>query len=121
MEFSKESWIKLALGSKCPRCGEGALFDGYLKVRDRCSVCDFDLSSADAADGPAVFVMFVVGFIVVGVGFAFQMMVNPPMWVLMTVLSVLTIGLSMWLLRPFKAALIILQFRNDAQEGRLSD
>lgn len=119
--MSPESWVTLALAGKCPRCGKGKLFSGFLTVAKSCDVCGLDLAKADSGDGPAVFVMFVVGFVVVAVAFWWQMTFMPPIWLLLPVLTVLTVGLSLALLRPFKAALIILQFRNDAAEGRTLD
>lgn len=119
--MSPESWVTLALAGKCPRCGKGKLFSGFLTVAESCDVCNLDLAKADSGDGPAVFVMFVVGFVVVAVAFWWQMTFAPPVWLLLAGLTVLTVGLSLVLLRPFKAALIILQFRNDAAEGRTLD
>src|SRR6266571_5661958 len=54
------------LAGRCPRCGKGRLFDGFLALRPRCEACGLDFSFADSGDGPAVFVMFIAGFIVVG-------------------------------------------------------
>ena len=54
------------LSCACPRCGKGKLFHGYLTLRPRCERCGFDYSFADAGDGPAVFIMLLAGFIVVG-------------------------------------------------------
>jgi uncharacterized protein (DUF983 family) len=50
----------------CPRCGRGKLFQGFLTLRPRCDVCGLDYGFADAGDGPAVFIMFFAGFVVVG-------------------------------------------------------
>src|ERR1700752_1685290 len=49
---------------RCPRCGKGRLFEGFLTVRPRCESCNLDFSFADSADGPAVFVSFLSGVIV---------------------------------------------------------
>jgi len=57
--------LAAALGCKCPRCGRGALFKGFLTVADRCTACDLDLSEVDSGDGPAVFLIFILGFTVV--------------------------------------------------------
>jgi len=58
--------LRAAVGCRCPRCGDGRLFVGLLTVRAACPVCGLDLSAEDAGDGPAVFVIFALGFIVVG-------------------------------------------------------
>src|SRR5262245_45730672 len=57
--------IMRGLSGRCPDCGQGRLFDGFLALRPRCEHCGLDYSFADAADGPAVFVILLSGFIVV--------------------------------------------------------
>jgi uncharacterized protein (DUF983 family) len=49
--------VMLGIRGRCPRCGNGHLFNGFLKLRKSCEVCDLDYSFADPADGPAFFVM----------------------------------------------------------------
>jgi uncharacterized protein (DUF983 family) len=61
--------IHAGLRCRCPRCGEGKLFAGFLTLRPRCEVCGLDYGFADSGDGPAVFIMFLAGFIVVGAAF----------------------------------------------------
>ena len=58
--------VMRGLAGRCPRCGKGKLFDGFLTLRPRCEACGLDYSFADSADGPAFFVMFFAGFIVAG-------------------------------------------------------
>ena len=58
-------WVA-GLLCRCPRCGKGPLFDGFLSLAKRCTVCGLDYSFADSGDGPAVFIMLIVGFIVTG-------------------------------------------------------
>ena len=113
--------LRVGLFGKCPKCGEGDLFKGYLDVDDRCSACDLDYSFADAGDGPAVFVMLIVGFICVGAAFWLEFTFMPPLWVHAVVWLPVILGLSLGLLRPLKGLLIALQFKNKAQLGRLSD
>lgn len=105
---------------RCPRCGEGALFDGYLKVASRCDACGLDLTRADSGDGPAVFVMFLVGFIVVPVAFVLYAL-NVPHWLNLTITLPMVVALTLALLPPFKATLIALQFHHRAEEARLDD
>ena len=66
---------------RCPRCGKGKLFDGFLTLAPRCEACGLDYSFVDAGDGPAVFVMFIAGFIVVGSALVVEVMYEPPYWV----------------------------------------
>lgn len=106
------------IACRCPRCGEGPLFRGYLKVLPRCESCGLDLEFADSADGPAIFIIFVVGFIVIGAAAAVEAMFHPAPFVHLLLWIPATIILSLLLLRPFKATMIALQFRNRAEQGR---
>ena len=68
------------LRCRCPRCGEGRLFAGYLTLAPRCERCNLDFSFADAGDGPAVFVILIAGFIVVGSALVVEATWRPPYW-----------------------------------------
>ena len=107
------------MNAACPRCGRGKLFDGFLTVRDRCAVCGLDLSKADSGDGPAFFVMSIVGFLAVAFAFALRFAFEMPMGAVILLAFALTMGLTFALLRPAKALMIALQYRNGAAEGRL--
>jgi uncharacterized protein (DUF983 family) len=106
---------------RCPVCGEGPLFEGFLKVVDRCESCGADLTKADSGDGPAVFVMFIVGFIVVPLALVFEVALRPPVWLHMLLWLPLATILTLLLLRPFKGVMIVLQFHHKAEEGKLED
>ena len=69
------------LWGRCPRCGKGKLFAGFLALAPRCEHCGLDFSFADSADGPAFFVMFISGFIVAGSALAVEITYAPPYWV----------------------------------------
>jgi uncharacterized protein (DUF983 family) len=113
-----QSPFATGLACRCPRCGRGKLFEGFLKVRSLCPVCGLDLAWADAADGPAVFVIFIVGGIVTALALLFESWFAPPYWLHLVIWSpVILIG-SIALLRPMKATLIALQFRHKAGEIR---
>lgn len=111
--------IKAGIQCRCPRCGEGRLYDGLLTLRPNCSHCGLDYSFADAGDGPAVFVTMIIGLIVVGMALWMEVNYNPPLWMHFSLWIPLTIGLSLWLLRLIKAVLIALQYRNNAKPGRI--
>ncbi len=106
------SAFKAGIAGRCPRCGEGRLFDGFLDVVERCEVCQLDLTQENAGDGPAVFIMLIVGFVVVGLALAAEMTLAPPLWLHMVVWFPLILAGSIGLLRPFKATLIALQYRH---------
>lgn len=107
------------LACRCPRCGEGKLFDGFLKLKSRCASCGLDFAFADSADGPAVIIMFIAGFAIVGGVLALEIAYEPPFWVHMIIWLPLTIILCLGLLRPMKGLAIALQYSHDAGEGRL--
>lgn len=102
---------------RCPRCGNGPLFSGFLTVADRCAACGLGLKSADSGDGPAVFIMFVVGPIVVALAFWVEFTFSPPYWLHMILWGPAILGGSLALLRPFKATLIALQYRHRAGDA----
>jgi uncharacterized protein (DUF983 family) len=104
---------------RCPRCGEGRLFVGFLTVPPSCSACGLDFTFADSGDGPAVFIMMIVGFIVVGLALFVEFTYHPPYWVHAVLWIPLVLGLAIGLLRPLKGLLIAQQYRRQAELGRL--
>ncbi|WP_315919296.1 DUF983 domain-containing protein [Mesorhizobium sp. SP-1A] len=111
--------IQAGLKGRCPRCGEGSLFSGFLTVGRRCGNCGLDYSFADAGDGPAVFVILIIGFIVVGLALWMEVTLAPPLWVHFLLWIPLTIVLCLTALRLIKGVLITLQYSKQAAEGRL--
>jgi uncharacterized protein (DUF983 family) len=110
--FPVVSPLRSALGCRCPRCGRGRLFSGLLSVRQACEVCGLDLSTQDAGDGPAVFVILFLGLIVVGLAAWVELRFSPPIWVHLVLWTPLIIGGAILMLRPLKAGLIALQYRH---------
>jgi len=106
------------LAGRCPNCGEGHLFDGFLKVTSRCESCGFDLAAADSGDGPAVFVILIAGFIVAFGALFTEVALHPPVWVHLVVWLPLTLIISLGLLRPLKGVMLAAQFANKASEAR---
>jgi uncharacterized protein (DUF983 family) len=96
----------------------GPVFKGYLTFAERCTACGADFRMADAGDGPAVFVMFCVGAVVVPLAFVLEFAFHWPAWATVAVCGAAAIALSLALLRPFKAVLFALQWKFKAQEGR---
>ncbi|MDD7911296.1 MULTISPECIES: DUF983 domain-containing protein [Pseudovibrio] len=113
--------ISTGLRCKCPRCGEGQLFRGMLKLREACPVCGLSYASADSGDGPAVFVIMIIGFVVVGLVLLVELAYQPPIWVHMALWLPLTVGLALGLLRPLKGLLIVLQYKHNAAEGKIDE
>ncbi|ODT31240.1 MAG: hypothetical protein ABS35_05335 [Kaistia sp. SCN 65-12] len=113
--------IPAGLRGRCPRCGEGRLFSGFLAVGKHCGNCGLDYSYADAGDGPAVFVILIIGFIVVGLALWMEVNINPPFWVHLVIWLPLTVVLALTALRLIKGVLLTLQYSRQAAEGRLDD
>ena len=107
------------LAGHCPRCGKGRLFKGFLTTAERCDVCGLDFAFANSGDGPAVFVIFVVSPVVIVLAVILEALVHPAPWVHLVIWLPVTVILCLLLLRPFKATMIALQYRNDAREGRI--
>ena len=104
---------------RCPSCGKGSLFSGYLALAPRCDACGLDYNFADSGDGPAVFVILVAGFLIVGGALIAEILYSPPYWLHALLWGTLAVLLPLVLLRSFKGVLIALQFRHKAEEGKL--
>ncbi|MEE8188912.1 MAG: DUF983 domain-containing protein [Kiloniellales bacterium] len=115
--YPKRSPIAVGLACRCPRCGRGKLYSGYLTVAERCGLCGLDLGKADSGDGPAVFIILILGAVVVGLALLLEIHVQPPMWVHMTIWPALILGGALGMLRPAKALLIALQYRYEASDS----
>ena len=107
------SLARAAFGCRCPRCGEGRLFDGLLAVRPICPACGLDFSAQDAGDGPAVFVILLLGLIVVGLAAWVELTFSPPLWVHAALWTPLIVAGAILMLRPLKAGMIALHYRHD--------
>ena len=111
------STISAGLRCRCPRCGEGKLFAGFLTLAKGCDRCGLDFSFADPADGPAFFVMSGVGILITAVFAWVEIAYRPPIWVhLVTIFPALILG-CLGTLRPVKSWLVAAQFTNRAQEA----
>lgn len=106
---------------RCPNCGEGSVFRGFLAFKDRCGACDADFTIADAGDGPSFFVMFAALIFIVPSAMFFEFAFRPPGWVHILIWPPITLGFSMLALRPVKALLFALQWKHKAGEARLEE
>jgi uncharacterized protein (DUF983 family) len=111
--------VATGLRARCPRCGEGRLFDGFLTLAPSCHACGLDFSFADAADGPAVFVILIVGFLIAGAALLVEVAWSPPIWVHVVLWGPLVLVLCLGMLRPLKGVLVALQYAHRAEQGRL--
>ncbi|HMN86617.1 MAG TPA: DUF983 domain-containing protein [Bauldia sp.] len=107
------------LRGRRPRCGEGRLFKGFLSIGDRCEACGLDYAFTDAGDGPAVFIVMIVGFVVVGLALFVEFTFSPPYWVHALLWVPLVLALSIGMLRPLKGYMIAQQYKHRAEEARI--
>lgn len=114
-----ERAIVRGLRGRCPRCGEGHLFQGFLGLKSSCEHCGLEYGFADAGDGPAVFGILIGGFIVVFAALMVEFAYQPPYWVHAALWVPLIFIVTLGPLRPLKGVLIALQYHHKAAEGRL--
>jgi uncharacterized protein (DUF983 family) len=113
--------IARGLRGRCPRCGKGKLFQGFLTLRPACGQCGLDFNFADAGDGPTVFVILVGGAIVVFAALMTEVVYQPPYWVHALLWLPLILLVTLGPLRPIKGLLIAVQYHHKAAEGRLEN
>jgi uncharacterized protein (DUF983 family) len=104
-------WIA-GIKARCPACGRGRLFDGFLSVAPVCEVCGQDLRAQDSGDGPVAFIVLIVGAVVVAAALLVEVAYSPPVWVHLVLWLPLTVLGVLGLMRPFKGLLIALQFQH---------
>jgi uncharacterized protein (DUF983 family) len=114
-----ERAIFCGLRGRCPRCGKGTLYRGFLGLNPHCEKCGLDFGFADAGDGPAVFGILIGGFIVVFAAMIVEMVYQPPYWVHAALWLPLILLVTLGPLRPIKGVLIALQYHHKGGEGRL--
>lgn len=119
MTEERLSPFRTGLACRCPRCGKGRLLDGFLDVRQDCESCGLSYGFADAGDGPAIFVILLAGFIVVGSALIVEVLYQPPFWLHALLWGPLILVTTLLPLRAIKGLMIALQYHNRASEGRL--
>ena len=108
--------FRTGLGCRCPGCGEGKLYSGYLNVNEACGHCGLDLRDHDAGDGPAVFVILIVGILIVAAALLIEIRYEPPVWLHLVLWIPLILAASLGLLRVLKSLLIALRHHYQAGE-----
>jgi len=104
------------VAGRCPRCGEGRLFSGYLKVADACPACGLGFQGHDTGDGPVVPVLLIIGGIVVGLALALEVIYEPPVWVHLLIWLPLGTLLTLAIMPPLKGMAVGLQFKYRSTE-----
>jgi uncharacterized protein (DUF983 family) len=98
------------LRGRCPNCGQGRMFSGFLKVVDRCEVCGEELFHQRADDFPPYIVIVLVGHTVIPLALLLETEYSPPMWLQMALWGPATIGLALALIQPVKGAVVAIQW-----------
>ena len=109
------------LACKCPRCGQGKLFAGFIDLKPACESCGLDYAFIDVGDGASVFLIMIAGALVVGCALVVEVKYQPPFWLHAALWLPLILATTVGLLRPMKSLLIALQFHHKASEGQLID
>lgn len=110
--------LQAAVSGTCPRCGAKTLFKGWVSFADKCRSCGLDFSGFNVGDGPAAFLILIVGAITVVGALTLDAAFEPPWWVHLVwvpVAAVLTIGG----LRLAKGFLLAQEYKHRAREGRI--
>jgi uncharacterized protein (DUF983 family) len=113
--------VRAVLRSRCPRCDVGPLFSTWVSFAPRCRACGLDLTAFNVGDGPAAFLILILGGLVTALALMLQLAASPPFWVHILLWVPITTALVVYCLRVSKAALLIVEYRNQAREGRLSE
>ncbi|MGN7437105.1 MAG: DUF983 domain-containing protein [Alcanivorax sp.] len=108
------SLLQQSMACKCPKCHKGNLYKGgfSLDLADSCSECGLDFTKNDSADGPAVFLIFFLGFLLVPLALIVDVALSPPLWVHGVLWTVVTLGLTVGMLKPIKSYVIALQYKH---------
>ncbi len=119
-EQKSVSPLYAAVFARCPRCGKGKLFKNVLEMRPACDRCGLDYRFIDTGDGPAVFAIFILGFVILGLALYVEFTYEPSVWVHVALWGLVTPLIALVVLRFLKSMLIALQYRNKAEEGRIA-
>ena len=110
---------EVALRGLCPRCGNRTLFAGIASFAPKCRACGLDFQAFNVGDGPAAFLILIVGGVVTALAIALELAAEPPFWVHILLWLPLTLAMVVGLLRLAKALLLALEYRHRAREGRI--
>ena len=108
-----------ALRGLCPRCGDKTLFQGLVTFAPKCRACGLDFEGFNVGDGPAAFLILIIGGLIVGLAIALELSAEPPFWVHILLWLPLTTVAVIVSLRLAKALLLALEYRHRAREGRI--
>ncbi|WP_375195729.1 DUF983 domain-containing protein [Sphingobium sp.] len=108
-----------AVRGTCPQCGAATLFVGPVRFASSCRACGLDYGQFNVGDGPAAFLTLIIGAVMVAMALVLELKVHPPLWLHILLWTPLIILAVIGCLRVAKGALLTLEYRNKAREGRL--
>jgi uncharacterized protein (DUF983 family) len=114
--FAPQPPIRVGLAGRCPRCGEGRLFEGLLKIAPRCRACG--LAFVDPGDGAAMFVILIGNFLILAAALWLEFTLEPPFWVHLLIWPPISLAYCVLSLRLINGVLVALQFAHRAAEGQ---
>ena len=113
--------LLVAVRGLCPRCGSKTLFGSVAGFAPSCRACGLDLADFNVGDGPAAFLILIVGALVVGLAITVELSFSPPWWVHFLLWLPLATAAVIFSLRVAKGLLLALEYKHRAQEGRIAD
>lgn len=119
--YPPQSSLRVALRSCCPRCGVGKLYKSFLTIADKCNQCDEDFSKIDSGDGPAVFIIMIAGFLLVGGALYVEVAHQPAYWIHAVIWLPLGVLIPLFLLPGMKSWLIAQQYKYKAKQASWDD
>ena len=117
--MKEPSPAEVALRGVCPRCGNKTLFAGLATFAPRCRACSLDFAGFNVGDGPAAFLILIIGGLIVGLAIALELSAEPPFWVHVLLWFPLATASVIFSLRVAKALLLALEYRHRAREGQV--
>lgn len=99
-----------ALRNRCPACGEGRMFDRFLKPSPQCSHCGQAWTGHRADDFPSYLVILLLGHILVPLMIEVNVALSIPLAVQFALWPGLALALAIALIQPAKAAVIAFQW-----------
>jgi uncharacterized protein (DUF983 family) len=111
------SLAQAALAGRCPRCGQRTLYAGLIRFAPTCRACGLDFAAFNVGDGPAAFLILLVGALVTALAIMLKLTLSPPIWVHILLWPPVVVAAVLGSLRVSKAALLTLEYRHNAREG----
>lgn len=112
---------EVAVRGLCPRCGAKSLFGGVATFAPACRACGLDFAAFNVGDGPAAFLILVIGALITALAIMFELAAEPPFWAHILLWLPLTAGAVILSLRIAKGAMLALEYKNSAREGRIRE